>query len=71
MKAITLSRSNRYCNLRVSRLDRSWYSESGAISNAIGYAKHGSRSHSAVIQLYVTETHEHAGEFKRAVQNRC
>jgi hypothetical protein len=39
------------------------------IANAIGYAKFYSRSHHAVIRVYdavgkVTETHEHAGEFK-------
>jgi len=48
---------------------RLWYSEPGAISNAIGYAKFRSRSHDAVIRVYdeagnVIETHEHAGEFK-------
>jgi hypothetical protein len=37
--------------------------------NAIGYAKHSSRSHAAVIRVYdqagnVIETHEHSGEFK-------
>jgi hypothetical protein len=40
-----------------------------AIASAIGYAKHRSRSHDAVIRVYdeagdVIETHEHAGEFK-------
>ena len=39
------------------------------ISNAIGYAKHRSRSHRAVIRVYdeagnVIETHEHKGEFR-------
>ena len=39
------------------------------ITNAIGYAKHYSRSQDAVIRIYndagnVIETHEHAGEFK-------
>ena len=48
---------------------RLWYGEANAISNAIGYAKHRSRSHDAVIRLYddagdVIETHEHAGDFK-------
>jgi hypothetical protein len=38
-------------------------------SNAIGYAKHRSRSHDAVIRVYdergnVIDTHEHKGEFK-------
>jgi hypothetical protein len=37
--------------------------------NAIGYAMHDSPSHDAVIRVYddagnVTDTHEHAGEFK-------
>ena len=40
-----------------------------AVSNAIGYAEHRSRSHDAVICVYdeagnVIETHELAGEFK-------
>ena len=40
-----------------------------AISNAIGYAQHYSRSHDAMFRIYdeagnVIETHEHAGEFK-------
>ena len=40
-----------------------------AVSNAIGYAKHFSRSHGAVISVYdaagnVIETHEHKGDFK-------
>jgi hypothetical protein len=48
---------------------RLWYGEPNAISNAIGYAMHRSRSHDAVIRVYdeagyVIETHEHAGEFK-------
>jgi len=43
---------------------RLWYGEPNAISNAIGYAKHRSRSQDAVIRLYdeagnVIETHEH------------
>jgi len=46
-----------------------WYGETNAVSNAIGYAKHRSRSHDAVILVYdaacnVIETHEHAGDFK-------
>jgi hypothetical protein len=49
--------------------DRLWYSEPNAVTNAIGYAKHRSRSHDAVIRVYdesgnVIETHEHAGDFK-------
>jgi len=48
---------------------RLWYGEPNAISNAIGYAEHFSRSHDAVIRVYdaagnVIETHEHAGDFK-------
>jgi hypothetical protein len=31
---------------------RLWYGEPNAISNAIGYAKHHSRSHRAVIRVY-------------------
>jgi hypothetical protein len=43
--------------------------EPDAISNAIGYAKFYSRSHDAVIRVYdetgnVTETQEHAGDFR-------
>ena len=46
-----------------------WYGETDAVSNAIGYAKHRSRSHDAVIRVYdaacnVIETHVHAGDFK-------
>ncbi len=48
---------------------RLWYAEPNAIGNAIGYAKHRSRSHEAVIRVCdaagnAIETHEHAGEFK-------
>jgi hypothetical protein len=48
---------------------RLWYDEPNAIANVIGYAKHRSRSHDAVIHVYdeagnVIETHEQAGEFK-------
>ena len=48
---------------------RLWYGEPNAVSNAIGYAMHRSRSHDAVIRVYnsttnVIETHEHAGDFK-------
>ena len=39
------------------------------IANAIGYAKHCSRSHDSLIHVYeaagnVIETHEHKGNFK-------
>jgi hypothetical protein len=50
-------------------LGRLWYSGPEAVSNAIRYAEHRSRSHDAVIRVYdlagaVIETHEQAGEFK-------
>ena len=43
--------------------------EPSAVATAIGYAKHPSRSHNAVIRVYdetgnVIETHEHRGDFK-------
>jgi hypothetical protein len=46
-----------------------WYGEPQAVSNAIAYAMHPSRSHDAVIRVYdaagdVIETHEHKGDFK-------
>jgi hypothetical protein len=46
-----------------------WYAEPNAISNAIDYAEHRSRSHDAVIRVYddvgnVIETHEHVGDFR-------
>jgi hypothetical protein len=48
---------------------RLWYVESNAISNAIDYAKCRSHSYNAVMRVYdkpgnVTETDEHAGDFK-------
>ena len=48
---------------------RLWYDGPNAVSNAIGYAEHRSRSHDAVIRVYdaagnVIETHEHKGDFK-------
>jgi hypothetical protein len=48
---------------------RLWYGGSNAVSNAIGYAMHDSRSAAAVIHVYdpagnVIETHEHKGDFK-------
>jgi hypothetical protein len=56
-------------NSDVLPFGRLWYHGPGAVSNAIGYAKHRSRSYHAVIRVYdetgnVMETHEHAGEFK-------
>jgi len=46
-----------------------WYGEPNAVSNAIGYAMHSSRSHDAVIRVYdgtgnVIETYEHKSDFK-------
>jgi hypothetical protein len=46
-----------------------WYAGPNAVSNAIGYAQHYSRSHDAVVRVYddagnVIETHEHKGDFK-------
>jgi hypothetical protein len=48
---------------------RLWYDEPNAVSNAIGYAIHYSRSHDAVIQVYdaagnLIETHNQKGDFK-------
>jgi hypothetical protein len=48
---------------------RLWYAEPNAISQAIGYAMHYSRSHDAMIRVYdaagnVMEMHEHKGDFK-------
>jgi hypothetical protein len=48
---------------------RLWYGEPIAITNAIGYARHRSRSHRAVIRVYdeagnVIDTDEHIGDFK-------
>ena len=48
---------------------RLWYDGPQAVSNAIGYAEHRSRSHHSAIRVYdatgnVIETHEHKGEFK-------
>ena len=46
---------------------RLWYDGPNAVSNAVGYAIHRSRSHDAVIRVYdaagnVIEKHEHAGQ---------
>ena len=48
---------------------RQWYWDPNAVNYAICYAKFRSRSHNAVIHVYVEagnviETHEHTGEFK-------
>jgi hypothetical protein len=50
-------------------LGRLWYGEPNAVSNAIGYAQHYSRSHHAVIRGCdsagnVIELREPAGDFK-------
>jgi hypothetical protein len=57
------------CFSDVLPFGRLWYGEPNAISNAIGYGQHRSRSHDAVIRVYdeagnVIETHEHKGDFK-------
>jgi hypothetical protein len=61
--------SNSIAKLPRLPFGRLWYGEPNAISNAIGYAKHRSRSHDAVIRVYdeagnVIETHEHVGDLK-------
>ena len=53
----------------VLRFGQLWYDGPNAVTNAIGYAMHDSRSHDAVIRVYddagnVIATHEHAGDFK-------
>ena len=53
---------------------RLWYGEPNAISNAIDYAEHFSRSHDAVIRVYdavgnLIETHEHTGHSERREQH--
>ena len=50
---------------------RQWYGEPTAVTNAIGYTMHSSRSHDAVIRVYdaagtVIEMHEHKGDFKES-----
>ena len=50
---------------------RLWYGGENAVSNAIGYAQHYSRSEDAVIRVYdeagnVIETHGHVGDFNAA-----
>jgi hypothetical protein len=46
------------------------YGGPNAVSNAIGYAMHSSRSHDAVIRVYdaagnVIEPHQHKGDFRK------
>jgi len=48
---------------------RLWYAEPNAVSNAIAYANHHSRSHDAVIRVYdaggdVVERRQDKGDFK-------
>ena len=55
--------------LRSARRAAQRFGEPNAISNAIGYVTHRSRSHDAVIHVYddagnVIATQEHKGEFK-------
>jgi hypothetical protein len=69
---INLRARSVFCLLPFCETDdagRLWYARPDAISNAIGYAKHRSRSHDAVIRVYdeagnVIETHEDAGDFR-------
>jgi hypothetical protein len=54
---------------------RLWYGRPEAVANAIGYAKHRSRSHHAVIRVCddagnVIETHEHKGNFKEPLKSQ-
>ena len=51
---------------------RLWYGEPNAVSNAIGYAMHRSRSHDAGTRVYdaagnVIEKHKHRGDFKESL----
>jgi hypothetical protein len=69
-------KDNRGVNLISDALPfgRLWYGEPNAISNAVDYAKHSSRSHDAVIRVYdeagnVIETRAR-GRFQRAVSGR-
>jgi hypothetical protein len=55
------------------RLGPIWYAGPDAVRYAVAYAKYcsRSRSHRAIIRVFneegnVTETHEHAGEFKES-----
>jgi hypothetical protein len=62
--------SKMYLGTRASHFGvRARVSEPNAISHAVGYAKHRSRSHDAVIRVYndagnMIETHEPKGEFR-------
>jgi hypothetical protein len=67
---VRLRKDHRSVDLISDELPRRlWYGDPNAISNAIGYATHRSRSHDAVIRVYddagsVIETRQHAGDFK-------
>jgi len=55
---------------------RLWYAEPDVISNAIGYAMHGSRSHDAVIRVYdaagnVIEAHDTLATSKNGSFTNC
>ena len=63
-------KNNRSINVVSDALpvDRVWYGEPNALSNAVDYAKFRSRSHDVVIRVYdaadnVIETHEHKADF--------
>jgi hypothetical protein len=52
-----------------------WCGNPNGVANAIWYAQSYSRSHPALIRVYddagnLVETHEHAGDSKRAVVHR-
>ena len=55
-------------------VDGLWYREPNAVANAIGYARHRSRSQDAVIRVHdaaasAIETHEHKGWFKEPLRS--
>ena len=67
--------SRRRSDFRSAAIRSAFYGGPNAASNALGYAKHYSRSHDAVIHVYddagnVIEAHEHKGRFERAVALR-
>ena len=46
---------------------RLWYGEPNAVENAIGYAKHRSRSHNAVIRVYAPEGSRTVGVWEAGI----
>jgi hypothetical protein len=50
---------------------RLWYGEPDAVSNAIGYTKHRSRSHDAVIRVYNAAVSQQNDNRNRDAVNRC